>query len=149
MPTLRQSLLLLVTSIGLIWGKSCRNITNILTFLPGLTRFLTIATRKYGTATNPSPAPLLGSQITPPLCSSQPTDNDRKKRFFGQFNAGVLNQLPLSRTALKQQIGRCSVLQRMGTLTNTQTLSLHISSNASMSSSLGSVLGLSQTKSPG
>ena len=72
-----------------------------------------------------------------------------KKSFSGQYNAGVLNPLALSRTALKQQIGRCSVLQLMGTLTNTQTLSLHTSPNASMMSSLGSVLGLSQTKSPG
>src|SRR4029434_7182149 len=95
--------------------------------------FLTIATRKYGTATNPSPAPLLGSWITPPLCSSLPTETP-----FGQFSAVVLNPLVLSRTALKQQIGRCSVLQLMGTLMNTQTLSLHISLNASMMSSLGS-----------
>src|SRR4029434_4677223 len=51
----------------------------------------------------------------------------QEKLFFGQFNAGVLIPLALSRTALKQQIGRCSVLQLMGTLMNTQTLSAYIS----------------------
>ena len=43
--------------------------------------------------------------------------------FSRRLNAGVRKLLPLSRTALKPQTGRCSVLQLMGTLMNTQTLS--------------------------
>ena len=50
-------------------------------------------------------------------------------RYAHPYLQKRLKRSALSRTALKQQIGRCSVLQLMGTLRNTQTPSLHTSLN--------------------